>query len=119
MTNQESFLQSIIEEPDNEDLRLIYADWLEERDDPRGEFIRVQCQLNRMEERDPGRPALLRREIEMLDQYQPVWLKVLPERLWPSIQFRRGLPEGIELAADDFVVHADALIRLGPLHHLR
>ena len=42
MTHDEAFLQAIIDNPDDDAPRLIYADWLEERGDPRGEFIRVQ-----------------------------------------------------------------------------
>ena len=43
MTHDDAFLQAIIENPDDDAPRLLYADWLEERGDPRGEFIRVQC----------------------------------------------------------------------------
>ena len=43
MTHDDAFLQAIIEDPDHDAPRLLYADWLEERGDPRGEFIRVQC----------------------------------------------------------------------------
>ena len=31
MTDERGFLEAIIAEPDDDDLRLIYADWLEER----------------------------------------------------------------------------------------
>lgn len=44
MTDESAFLRRICEQPDDVDLRLVYADWLEERGDPRGEFIRVQCE---------------------------------------------------------------------------
>lgn len=37
------FLAAIIADPKNDVPRLIYADWLEERGDPRGEFIRRSC----------------------------------------------------------------------------
>jgi uncharacterized protein (TIGR02996 family) len=43
MTHEEAFLRAIREAPDDDGPRLVYADWLEERGDPRGEFIRVQC----------------------------------------------------------------------------
>lgn len=44
-TPEAAFLQVILETPDDMAPRLMYADWLEERNDPRGEFIRVQCGL--------------------------------------------------------------------------
>ena len=56
MDHEALFLQAVLENPDDDTPRLIYADWLEERGDPRGEFIRVQCELaNMTEEDDHGR----------------------------------------------------------------
>ncbi len=40
-----NFLASICAEPDSDLPRLVYADWLDEHGDPRGEFIRLQCRL--------------------------------------------------------------------------
>ena len=37
------FLQAIADAPDDDAPRLIFADWLEERGDPRCELIRLQC----------------------------------------------------------------------------
>src|ERR1700731_920780 len=36
-----TFLQALNEKPDNAALRLVFADWLEERGDPRGELLRL------------------------------------------------------------------------------
>lgn len=40
------FIEDIRANPEDDDLRLIYADWLEEHDDPLGELIRIQCELD-------------------------------------------------------------------------
>ena len=40
-------LRESVENPDDDAVRLIFADWLEERDDPRGEFIRIQVRRDR------------------------------------------------------------------------
>jgi uncharacterized protein (TIGR02996 family) len=45
MSNEEAFLEVIREAPDDDTPRLIYADWLEERGDPRAEFLRRECLL--------------------------------------------------------------------------
>lgn len=46
MTTGDALLQAILDEPDADDLRLIYADWLEDHgEEERAEFIRVQCEL--------------------------------------------------------------------------
>ena len=43
MTHEEAFLRDILEHPDDDGRRLIFADWLEDNGDPdRAEFIRVQ-----------------------------------------------------------------------------
>jgi uncharacterized protein (TIGR02996 family) len=39
------FLDEIKDDPDDLTPRLILADWLEERGDPRGTFLRLQCQI--------------------------------------------------------------------------
>ena len=38
---------AIFANPDDDAPRLVYADWLLERGDPRGEFIQIQCKLGR------------------------------------------------------------------------
>jgi uncharacterized protein (TIGR02996 family) len=40
MTHDEAFLQAILDSPDDDAPRLIYADWLEEKDDPRAAVVR-------------------------------------------------------------------------------
>jgi uncharacterized protein (TIGR02996 family) len=45
MPTHDEFLQAILASPTDNGPRLIYADWLDEHGDPRGEFIRVQCTL--------------------------------------------------------------------------
>jgi uncharacterized protein (TIGR02996 family) len=41
----EAFLRAIQSDPDDDTNRLVYADWLEERGDPRGEYLRLQALL--------------------------------------------------------------------------
>ncbi len=43
--DEQALTQAVLATPDDDTLRLILADWFEERGDPRGEFIRVQCEL--------------------------------------------------------------------------
>ena len=57
--------------PEEDTPRLVYADWLDENGQPeRAEFIRVQCQLARMDEWDesPQKAELEKRE-------KQVWAK--------------------------------------------
>jgi uncharacterized protein (TIGR02996 family) len=43
--DEKAFLRAVCEHPDDDRPRLIFADWLDEHGDPRGEFIRLQCAL--------------------------------------------------------------------------
>ena len=56
MTDEAAFLATICERPDDDGPRLIFADYLDERGDPLGSFIRIQCALARMAEDDVRRP---------------------------------------------------------------
>src|SRR5262249_32889270 len=74
MSQHEAFLRSIIEAPEDDAPRLVYADWLEDQGDlERAEFIRVQCRLAEMDEDDPLRSGLLRREYELLVERWGEW----------------------------------------------
>ena len=59
MSMEDAFLADIIEHPEDDTPRLVFADWLEDRGDAPGrdlaEFIRLQIELE--EPRDEG-PAL-------------------------------------------------------------
>ena len=67
MSMPEAFLQAIIEAANDDAPRLAYSDWLEDNgESARAEFIRVQCRLAALDADDPERPALQRREYELL-----------------------------------------------------
>jgi uncharacterized protein (TIGR02996 family) len=75
VTPDDAFLQDIIESPEDDSLRLIYADWLEEQGDPRGELIRVRCRLARLADSDPQHPLLLQRERELWAARPVDWIE--------------------------------------------
>ena len=55
MREEEAFLATIRDRPDDDGPRLIYADYLDEQGDCRGDFIRIQCALAKLGEDDPRR----------------------------------------------------------------
>jgi uncharacterized protein (TIGR02996 family) len=94
MTPDDSFLQAIIESPDDDTPRLVYADWLEDNGLPeRAEFIRVQIELAHLPD-GPG-PSSRRLELEareraLLKEHEVEWLGRL--RDWAcGWCFRRGV----------------------------
>jgi uncharacterized protein (TIGR02996 family) len=69
---EDGFLQAIIEAPEDDNVRLVYADWLQEKDDPWGEFI--HCQVRAASKQTPAeqKKKLNARAKELLAQHQ--WL---------------------------------------------
>jgi uncharacterized protein (TIGR02996 family) len=71
---EESFLQAILDDPDDDNVRLVYADWLEENGQPeRGELIRVQIALVRLPDDDDRRAELAARERRLLLAHGKEW----------------------------------------------
>jgi uncharacterized protein (TIGR02996 family) len=94
-------LGDIKSNPEDDHLRLILADWLEEQGDPRGEHIRLQCQLARMDEDDPDREAVAMRVWQVERPHRDGWLGPLHE-LGGACRFVRGLIH-ITCDADTFL----------------
>jgi uncharacterized protein (TIGR02996 family) len=53
MTPEQGFLDALRIDPDDDTTRLIYADWLDEHDDPRGAYLRQEVELAGVQEEDP------------------------------------------------------------------
>jgi uncharacterized protein (TIGR02996 family) len=98
----DDFVAAIRADPEDDAERLVYADWLLQRGDPRGELIHVQCALA------AGRTdiALRDRERELLDQHAAAWLGPWHEhaRRWV---FRRGFLEELAIAPVAFLSHPE------------
>lgn len=107
-----SFLQSIIADPDDDLPRLVYADWLEDRGNPRGEFIRVHCELARLPDDAPEKPALLQREDELRRQWRRRWAEPFYDAGVNELWFHRGIVDLVELSMSAFVANAAAMAEL-------
>jgi uncharacterized protein (TIGR02996 family) len=113
-----ALMEAILHRPDDEGPRLVLADWLDERNDPRGEFIRVQCALAALERGDPRRAVLQERERELLDRHREEWLAPM-KRYASGFVFRRGFVEEITVEARRFLEQAEALYALTPIRHVK
>src|SRR5438477_7893874 len=96
-----AFLSRIREQPEDNGPRLIFADWLDERGDPRGEFIRVQCALARLPADDPRRADLEQREQTLLAAHQGDWTAPL-RGLASDWTYRRGFIAAVSVDASAF-----------------
>jgi uncharacterized protein (TIGR02996 family) len=113
----QAFLDAVLASPDDDGPRLVYADWLDERGDPRGEFICIQVELEHLPRWHPRKYLLSWREQELLDRHRREWTAGLPELegiAWGA--FRRGFVHAVR-AADlaTLVKHADAIARAAPV----
>jgi carbon storage regulator len=78
---EQPFVQAIQEAPDDVGTRLVFADWLEERGDPLGEYLRNQCRLAGLP-RPPEWQELLVRQQALWREHGAVWRLSLPAALW-------------------------------------
>jgi uncharacterized protein (TIGR02996 family) len=91
---RDELLQAVIEHPQDDTVRLVYADWLEENgdqaDQARAEFIRTQIQAESLDEDDPRLAALRERARQLERQHRGAWLAGLDSEQTYLAIFRRG-----------------------------
>ena len=81
MNEQKAFIAAILESPDDDSIRLIYADWLEEHGDAaRGEFILLQCELGKL-----NSPSIHRLEFGSDSSKQMQWQAFLRKTKLDSV----------------------------------
>lgn len=106
-SDENGFLKEIAQHPNDDALRMIFADWLDERGDPRGEFIRAQCELAN------GcwgmRRTLLQSKSKiLLKKHGAAWRE--PFKKWGNVAFDKGLPERISVTATSFLKHGSKIV---------
>src|SRR4051812_12191663 len=121
MTDREALYRAILADPDDDTLRLVYADSLEEEAEAdRAAFIRTQVELARVPEYDP---SWVRVRYRGRGHPAAEWVLDLPELPdglnWAREPFRRGFPSAVEARdAAAFVAHADDLFARFPVDSL-
>jgi len=141
------FLPAIIVNPDDDQARLIAADWLDENGgNDRAEFIRVQIALERCSACKPtdlmcqvcGADSPLRqREAKLLHEHRSLWLLqtfvaggqldltqqsqtlILSSRFLADSVFRRGFVAAITCSWPDWSAGADAILKATPLKEVK
>lgn len=89
MNEGDLLLRAIAATPEDDSVRLVYADWLEERgESARAEFIRIQIELAQTSADSPNRSALQARAAELLQMHERSWT---PEnKLALFFEWKRG-----------------------------
>ena len=115
---EDAFLQTILDNPDDDMPRLVFADWLEEHGNPRGAFIRLQCQRAKLTQHDPHWKAMLSEESALLKQFEAEWSKPIL-RYVEAVQYRRGFVEHVRVSATKLLKSAERLFRATPVCSIR
>ena len=115
-------LGAILANPDDDAARQVYADALQERGDPRGEFIAVQLALAQVEgkKQTAKTKALWDRFRALHSAHSAKWAKPVralgKKARW---EFHRGFVRQLRLGESDVVTHAAlaALLAVEPIAH--
>lgn len=110
-------LAAVVASPADDSARQVYADWLLERGDVRGELIQLQCELATGALRDPRRPAIRARERELLESRDAL----LASSLGPITRYalRRGLVDSVTMTPIALAEHGDTLLAAHPIRRAR
>jgi uncharacterized protein (TIGR02996 family) len=97
MNEERAFLQATLENPDDDALRLVFADWLEERGESRGEILRIMTELEVLERTEP--PSVMRERlarVRRIGSLRRRWKELLPgiDREWVAFIYRGPIPCG-------------------------
>src|SRR5438552_3752265 len=120
--SHQAFLQAILETPDDDAPRLVYADWLDDEGDAeRAEFIRLGCRLARLDEPDPEREDLRRRWDLLEHDHRHTWQPEVPlasrafASIPPASPFRRGFVSLVSQNLDVFLESPERFDHLTPV----
>jgi uncharacterized protein (TIGR02996 family) len=119
MTDRDALYRAILDRPDDDTLRLVFADALEESGDPqRAAFIRAQVELAQLPDYDP-RAVQVRYHERTFDHRWALEFELPDGFDWAREPFRRGMPGAVQ-ARDGaaFVAHADELFAQYPIEAL-
>ena len=130
-TTEEKLLAEVYANPDQDEARLVLADWYDEQSNPRGELIRRQCAMELLDWDDPQYVAHEDAVDRLIAKHRAKWVKQLPKltgvtwgnydkamsrSMWDDgrLHFRRGM---VELAAvrdaKSFEAHMGTLASMG------
>jgi uncharacterized protein (TIGR02996 family) len=126
MSDEAALLRAIIDNPADEAVRLVYADWLEDHErTPQAEFIRTQVRRAALPPWHVEYDELRRRERQLIEQHGETWLE--PVRPWLHHGFttrrddhefgvfRRGFVETVLADPTRFLADPDGLFAAAPV----
>ena len=119
MTDGDALRRAIVAQPDDDTLRLVYADWLDENTQPdRAAFIRAQVWATRAEPDSPDARKHAATATRLLDRHIGEWTRHVRQRLleW---RFARGFIEHASVNVATFPRDAAMLFAAEPLRSVQ
>jgi uncharacterized protein (TIGR02996 family) len=117
----EPFLRAICADPEDDTVRLVYADWLDENGDPdRAEFIRLQIQRAQLKAGGESPKELKDRDVLLRRLHEERRRRELPLKILPDTwqRFWRGFVSGVTANAGYLLQNADAIFTAAPIQFL-
>ncbi len=134
MSLESQLFHAMLDDPEDMDLRLVFADWYQEHADPRAEFIQLQIALFRLPRQHAWRAEMEDRQRDLLKEHRKEWdaplyqlLNQTPLKgqvrsrrgLVRGWQYRRGFVEHLSVDAGVIISSFHMFRQLGPLRSLR
>jgi uncharacterized protein (TIGR02996 family) len=122
MSTEPGLIEAIRQQPADNALRLVFADWLEEHGrTERAEFIRLQVALADPPDDWAEYRALRAREAALVKQHGQKWFGPLKKLGVSQWHLRRGLISRVTMTGRKFLEHGEQLLAMTPVHsiHLR
>jgi uncharacterized protein (TIGR02996 family) len=127
VTEREALLAAVLDSPDDDLPRLVYADWLDENGPllpgcesaaDRAALIRLQVEQARTEPYSPAWREAGAKARELMSRHYSEWTLHLPEWVIEA-QFRRGFLEHVTVEAVRFAHSAGFLFESEPVREVR
>ena len=87
---------------------MVYADWLIERGDSRGEFIQIQCELADPTCSDDRKSVLRSRELQLIRQHSKGWARSI-RKFANRWTFERGLISRVRIDARKYLENTKSI----------
>lgn len=112
MTDAQTLLNEVLANPADREPRLVYADWLLDQGDLRGEFIQLQVEAEKLSQFDPVRKKLESKARKLLKEHGgpgnlPAGVK--------NFEYTAGFVEWVELTIRQFLKVGEELFAGSPV----
>ncbi|QEG30043.1 hypothetical protein GobsT_48430 [Gemmata obscuriglobus] len=91
MAEDEPFIRALLAAPDDRTARLVYADWLDDRSDPRAEYLRLSARLTELPLGSDERQTARERMLTLQHEFPSWWLAVVGYRAVPQASDRERI----------------------------